>query len=54
MHTSRCTWALFDADGTLFDFERAELAALERTLAQFGTEPRPEYLAIYRGITGLR
>ena len=28
-------WLLFDADGTLFDFERAETSALARTFAQF-------------------
>ncbi len=28
-------WLLFDADGTLFDFEKAELFALKKTLKYF-------------------
>jgi len=44
------TWVLFDADGTLFDFEKAEIEALERTLAEFGYEPEPKYIPVYREI----
>jgi len=42
------TWVLFDADGTLFDFEKAEIEALERTLAEFGYEPEPKYIPLAR------
>ena len=28
-------WLLFDADGTLFDYDRAETAALKASFAQF-------------------
>ena len=50
MQTARYTWVLLDADGTLFDFQKAEIAALENTLEQFGTKPNPTYLPIYRDI----
>ena len=50
MHTAKYTWVLFDADGTLFDFEKAEIAALESTLAQFGAHASPEHLPVYRDI----
>jgi phosphoglycolate phosphatase-like HAD superfamily hydrolase len=29
-------WLLFDADGTLFDYDRAEAMALAATFEQFG------------------
>ena len=32
------TWLLFDADGTLFDYDRAEATALEQAFAECGTE----------------
>jgi YjjG family noncanonical pyrimidine nucleotidase len=41
---------LFDADGTLFDYDRAERAALEKALAQIGVSFDPGYLAAYRRI----
>jgi len=28
-------WIIFDADGTLFDYDRAELSALTRTFGQY-------------------
>jgi putative hydrolase of the HAD superfamily len=43
-------WLLFDADGTLFDYDRAERAALEQALAQIGVSFDPGYLATYRQI----
>ena len=41
-------WLLFDADDTLFDYDRAEYLALERTLAAFGRPMAPETLQSYR------
>jgi 2-haloacid dehalogenase len=46
----RYRWLLFDADGTLFDYDRAERAALEKVLAQIGVSFDPGYLATYRRI----
>jgi 2-haloacid dehalogenase len=43
-------WLLFDADGTLFDYDRAEAAALERTFGQAGLDFDPAYTALYRRI----
>jgi 2-haloacid dehalogenase len=43
-------WLLFDADGTLFDYDRAERTAIEQTLAQIGVSFDPGYLASYRQI----
>jgi 2-haloacid dehalogenase len=43
-------WLLFDADGTLFDFERAETSALARTFAQFGLPMTPAAAEIYREV----
>jgi 2-haloacid dehalogenase len=41
------TWLLFDADGTLFDYERAEAAALQNTFAQYDVPFAPDALALY-------
>ena len=38
------TWLLFDADGTLFDYDRAEATALEQAFAEVGTVFEPTYL----------
>jgi len=46
----RYRWLLFDADGTLFDYDRAERAALEKVFAQIGVSFDPGYLAAYRRI----
>ena len=46
----RYRWLLFDADGTLFDYDRAERAALEQALAQIGVALDPGHLATYRRI----
>jgi 2-haloacid dehalogenase len=43
-------WLLFDADGTLFDYDGAEAAALERTFEQVGLGFEPDYVAGYRQI----
>jgi 2-haloacid dehalogenase len=44
------TWLLFDADGTLFDYDRAEGQALQKTLAQFGLPYQANTLAAYQKI----
>jgi YjjG family noncanonical pyrimidine nucleotidase len=41
---------LFDADGTLFDYDRAESLALGQCLEELGVGPGPEHLAAYRRI----
>jgi len=46
----RYQWLLFDADGTLFDYERAERVALEQALGQIGVPFDPGYLATYQRI----
>jgi YjjG family noncanonical pyrimidine nucleotidase len=43
-------WLLFDADGTLFDFDRAESAALQATFEQLGHPFEPAYIDVYRRI----
>jgi 2-haloacid dehalogenase len=47
---SQYRWLLFDADGTLFDYDRAERVALEQALGQVGVSFQPEHLPTYRGI----
>ena len=46
----RYRWLLFDADGTLFDYDRAERAALAAALQQIGVAFEPDHLAAYRRI----
>jgi 2-haloacid dehalogenase len=46
----RYDWLLFDADGTLFDFERAESAALRKVFQLMGETFKPDHLAEYRRI----
>lgn len=41
---------LLDADGTLFDFERAQQEALYTALRTRGIAPQPRHLAVYREI----
>jgi YjjG family noncanonical pyrimidine nucleotidase len=41
------TWLFFDADGTLFDYDKAERLALERTLGEFGFAMAPATLQAY-------
>lgn len=43
-------WMLFDADGTLFDYDRAEVVALQETFLQLGHRFEPEYATAYRRI----
>jgi 2-haloacid dehalogenase len=43
-------WLLFDADGTLFDYDKAEAAQLERTFRQLVGCFEPGYIEIYRDI----
>jgi 2-haloacid dehalogenase len=42
------TWLLFDADGTLFDFDSAEAQALQLTLNEASDHLGPQDLAAYR------
>jgi 2-haloacid dehalogenase len=48
----RYTWLLFDADGTLFDYDRAEAAALQSTFEQMGQPFEPGYTENYRRFNG--
>ena len=48
----RYAWILFDADGTLFDYDAAETAALTASFAQIGRPFPPEHSEIYREING--
>jgi len=43
-------WLLFDADGTLFNFEQAEAAALRQTFERTGISYDPAYLDAFRKI----
>ena len=46
------TWLLLDADGTLFDYDKAESAALALTFEQSGCDYVPTYLETYRTVNG--
>jgi 2-haloacid dehalogenase len=46
------SWLLLDADGTLFDYDRAEAAALRRTFEQLGAPFEPGHVEVYRRING--
>jgi 2-haloacid dehalogenase len=50
IRASRYQWLLFDADGTLFDYDRAEFAALGQVFQQIGIPFDPGCLAAYRQI----
>jgi len=43
-------WLLLDADGTLFDYDRAEAVALARTFEAFGHPFQAEHATTYRQI----
>ncbi len=43
-------WLLFDADGTLFDYDRAEAEALKQSFAQLGYGFKPDFSQAYRQI----
>lgn len=45
-------WILFDADGTLWVYDKTETAALERALEQTGQRFEPGYVTEYRRING--
>lgn len=44
------TWLIFDADGTLFDYDRAEASAFHRTFDQNGHPFAPQYADVYREV----
>ena len=46
-------WLLFDADGTLFDFEKAALYALISTFDETGLEYKTDYYDIFLSINHL-
>jgi 2-haloacid dehalogenase len=46
----RYPWLLLDADGTLFDYDRAELDALRATSVEAGLQFSPAWLPAYRRI----
>jgi 2-haloacid dehalogenase len=50
VHPPAYTHLLFDADGTLFDYERAEAAALQHTLQTFDLPFSPHTLQLYQTI----
>jgi 2-haloacid dehalogenase len=43
-------WLLFDADGTLFDYDAAERKALTQVFDQIGADFKPAHLQVYRRI----
>src|SRR6266542_3315340 len=43
-------WLFFDADGTLFDYNRAEAAALQKAFALLSLQFKDGYLETYRQI----
>jgi 2-haloacid dehalogenase len=46
----RYDWLLFDADGTLFDYDQAEIAALEQTFQALSVAYQPAFLPAYRRV----
>jgi YjjG family noncanonical pyrimidine nucleotidase len=46
----RYQWLFFDADGTLFDFEKSQAAALAQVFRHHGISYDPTHLATFRGI----
>ena len=46
------TWLLFDADDTLFDYDKAEVAALQGTFDLLGLPYEEPYARVYRQING--
>ena len=43
-------WLLFDADGTLFDYDRAESAALRQVFGLFGETFEPAWQAVFQRV----
>jgi len=50
----RFKWIIFDADGTLFDYDRAEYYALRSTFSIFGYPFHDSYLQTYRHFNQLQ
>jgi YjjG family noncanonical pyrimidine nucleotidase len=50
---TRYRWLLFDADNTLFDFDRAEAGALRLTFEQVGIAFEPAHLTRYQQVNRL-
>ena len=50
MKTNHYQWLLFDADGTLFDYDRAETVALSQSFQHIGAPFDPGWVAAYRRI----
>lgn len=48
----RYKWLLFDADGTLFDYDKAEASALQRAFSAFKLDFQAQYTQAYREING--
>ena len=46
----RYDWLLFDADGTLLDYDKAEAAALQQTFQALAAPYQPDYLTTYRRV----
>jgi 2-haloacid dehalogenase len=46
------SWFIFDADDTLFDYDKAEVTALSRTFTQFDCAYDARYLDAYHTING--
>ena len=46
----RYDWLLFDADGTLFDYDVAETVALQQTFQALGVPYQADYLPAYRSV----
>jgi 2-haloacid dehalogenase len=46
----RYKWLMFDADGTLFDYDKAEATALRRTFREVGCRYDPAFHGAYRQI----
>ncbi|MCP4757146.1 MAG: noncanonical pyrimidine nucleotidase, YjjG family [Proteobacteria bacterium] len=47
----RYHWIIFDADGTLFDFDGAEFDAITNTFRDFSIIPSENAIGLYRAIT---
>jgi 2-haloacid dehalogenase len=48
---SRYRWLVFDADGTLFDFDRGETVALQTTTDRHGVSYSPHLHEVYKAIS---
>jgi len=50
VNARRYTWLLFDADGTLFDYDTAEAGALRRAFESLRVPFQPAYLGVYKRV----